>query len=244
MTDEQRKELDYELADVVTEKPHDFKIGQKQLRLYPVTLAKRFMLGRYMEALGIDTAVVSMNPHLEAMRLVHGNREVCCTILAIHATPNTYKDLYYRNGIAERRNLFLGANDEDLATVLMLALTADKTGVLMEHFGIRKERSRASEVIAIKRSRNSLSFGGKTIFGSFIAPLHELGYTDNEILYERSYAYLRMLLADKVTDIYLTDEELKKLPAELDSRVLDGNDPSAFGKLRDRLASRGVKFND
>ena len=66
---------------------------------------------------------------------------------------------------------------------------------------------------SVKDNKNSLSFGGISVFGTFIQPLKELGYTDNEILYEKSYTFLR--LADKVTSMYFSDDEYKKLPASV-----------------------------
>lgn len=238
------KELEHDLADVIIEKPFEFTVGRKHLRLYPVTLAKTLMLGRYMDELDIDTDLLDRNPYLEAIRLVHRHRDLCATIIAIHTAPNTYRDLFDLQALRVRRNLLKKAGSEDLATLLVIALTSDKTAVLSSHFGITEERERMAAVARAKKSRNSLSFGGKTIFGSFIAPLHEMGYSDSEILYERGYSYLRMMLADKMTEVYLTDEELEGLPASVGGRMLDGNDPASLAALKERLGSRGVKFND
>jgi hypothetical protein len=93
-----------------------------------------------------------------------------------------------------------------------------------------------------KKSKNSISVGGKTLLGSFIGQLKEMGYTDNEIRYELGYHYLQLMLADKMTSVYLTDEELSSLPEECGGNVLDGNDPESFGKLQSLLANRGVKM--
>ena len=121
MDEKSRKELEYELADVITAQPHEFTVGRKHYRLYPVTLAKMYLLKEYMAALGIDMEGISVNPYLETLRVVKGKRRICCSILAIHTTPNTYKDLYCRQSIAERRNAFEKVRVEDLAEELFIS---------------------------------------------------------------------------------------------------------------------------
>ena len=239
---EKDREMDYALADLIIEIPHEFTIGRKQLRLYPVTLAKSLLLRRYIDALDIDTNLLLTNPYLEAMRLVRQKRDLCATVLAIHTSPNNYRDLYNSQAMKNRRNILRKADPDDMAALLILVLT-DKTGDLMNHFGITDERERMAAVAKNRKPTGVLAFGGKTIFGSFIAPLHEMGYSDSEILYERSYAYLRMLLADKVAEMYLSEEEHKNLPASLGGKMVDGNDPASLSKLKERLSGKGVKFN-
>lgn len=235
--------MDYALADTIIEKPHEFTIGRKQLRLYPVTLAKSLMLRRYIDALDIDTDLLLTNHYLEAMRLVRQKRDLCATILAIHTSPNNYRDLYDSRAMKTRRNILRKADPDDMAALLILVLT-DKTSDLMNHFGITDERERMSAIAKNRKRTSILTFGGKTIFGSFIAPLHEMGYSDDEILYERGYGFLRMLLADKVTEVFLSEEEQESLPVSLGGNMVDGNDPASLARLKEKLAGRGVKFND
>ena len=238
--------IKYELADIIIEKPHVFSVGRKQYKLYPVTLAKSFLLKRYIDKLPIDIDVLRTHPYFETLRLVGVNKKLCCQIVAIHATPNTYRDLYNSKVIAEKRNAFCKMTDENLASLLIYALNSDKTEQVMQYLGLDKERERMNKVIEVKakNNKNNLTFGGKSIFGLFIGQLREMGYTDNEILYERGYSFLRLMLADKITSIYVTDEEYKVLPADADPNCVDGNDPSSWDKLKARLKVGGVKFND
>lgn len=235
--------LDYDFADIITERPHEFTVGRKHFRLYPVTLAKTFVLGRIIGKLPIDKLLLAVNPYVEALRLVEVDKESCCHILAIHTTPNTYKDLYNTQSIACRKNVFASMGNKSIASLLLYVLTSDKTDALMEHLGIDAERVRLRKAMEVKDTKNSLSFGGKTLFGGFIGPLKEMGYTDDEILFERGYTYLRLMLADKVTSVYVTDEELNSLPADMGGKVLDGNDPGSFSKLQSIFADKGVTIN-
>lgn len=234
--------LEYCFADIVIDRPYIFTVGRKQMRLYPLTLAKSLLLEETIDTLPVNEEYMRLNPFLEALRLARNYKEKCCQILSVHATPNTQRDLFNVQKRAERKNMLSRLGDKDIATLLMYVLTSDKTEQLMSYFGIDKERERMGRISEAKKSKNSISVGGKTLLGSFIGQLKEMGYTDNEIRYELGYHYLQLMLADKMTSVYLTDEELSSLPEECGGNVLDGNDPESFGKLQSLLANRGVKM--
>ena len=71
-----------------------------------------------------------------------------------------------------------------------------------------------------------------------------MGYTDDEILYERGYSFLRLMLADKANSVYLTDEELAELPAlNTVDADMDANNPENANKIFASLANRGIKLS-
>ena len=234
---------EYDLADVIIGRPYPFSVGRKHFCLYPVTLAKMYLLKRQIEELGIDNTQLAFNPFMESLRLVQANRDVCCHILAYHTAPNTYKDLFDYRAVKIRKNYFAKEiEDEDLAAIMLMVLTSDKTAVFMKELGLDKERERLQKVLDIKskHDKNTLSFGGLSVFGTFIAQLKEIGYTDNEILYERGYTYLRLVLADKITSLHLTDEEMKEVPTNAGGHYLDANDPENAEKILSKMRARGV----
>ena len=240
------KEIEYDLADVIIGRPHGLTVGRKHFYLYPITLAKMFLLKRQMESLAVNSEVLSVNPFLEAMRLVHTDKETCCQIIAYHTAPNTYKDLFDNRAITIRKNYFAKEMDDDaMASLLIMVLTADKTDKFIKELGLDKERERLNKVMEIKRKhdKNTISFNGVSIFGTFIGQLKEMGYTDDEILYEKGYSYLRLMLADKVVSLHLTDEERREIPTEYGGTFLDASNPDNAAKIlqtmNDRLAMGG-----
>ncbi len=241
--DEKNNSLEYCFADIVIERPYIFRVGRKQMQLYPLTLAKSLLLKEMIEALPVNKEYMRLNPFLEALRLANACKDKCCQILSIHATPNTKKDLFNVQKRAERKNILSRLGDKDIATLLTYVLTSDKTEQLMRYFGIDKERERMRTISEVKKSKNSIPIGGKTMLGSFIGQLLGMGYTDNEIRYELSYHYLQLMLADKMSSVYLTDEELNSMTEVSGGNVLDGNNPESFGKLQSLLANRGLKIN-
>lgn len=238
-------DIEYTLADVIIERPQDFKVGRKSFKLYPVTLAKMFLLKRQVDGLELNTDILRANPYLEAIRLAKEKREVCCHILAYHTAPNSYKELFNTLAITTRKNYFIkNLSDEDVASLMIMVLMADKTDEIIKHLGLDKERERMAKVMELKRKndKNSISFNGISLFGTFIGQLKEMGYSDNEILYEKSHAFLRLMLADKVVSIILTDEERQSLYDGDGGTLMDANDPKAADKIRDYFAQKGISI--
>lgn len=234
---------EYDLTDVIIGRPQEFKVGRKSFRLYPLTLAKMLLLKRQVDGLKLDMDILKTNPFLEALRVARNQRQTCCTILAYHTAPNTYKDLFDSNSIATRRNYFdKSLSDEDIASLLIIALD-DKTDRLMKHLGLDKERERLQEVLKVKQKhdKNSKTFCGLSLFGTFIGQLKEMGYSDNEILYERGYTFLRLMLADKVQQVILTEDEKNDLPDKFGGNKVDANDPENAKKIMALFKNKGVK---
>ena len=234
---------EYDLTDVIIGRSQEFKVGRKSFRLYPLTLAKMLLLKRQVDGLKLDMDILKTNPFLEALRIVKAQRKTCCTILAYHTAPNTYKDLFDTKAIATRRNYFDKAlSDEDMASLLIIALD-EKTDRLMKHLGLDKERERLQEVLKVKQKhdKSTKTFCGLSLFGTFIGQLKEMGYSDNEILYERGYTFLRLMLADKVQQVILTDEERKDIPESMGGTYVDANDPKNTEKIMALLKNKGVE---
>lgn len=228
----ERSRLADDLADVVTGRPHDFYVGQEQFLLWPLTLAKTFLLQPYMEALGLADGVKSEDPRLTYLRLARNERDMCCMVIAICTTENSREAFMDTEKRKERCRLLAGnISEASLATMLGLVLSSDKTDSLLVDLGIDSERKRAKGVLAVKKNRNNVSFFGKTVFGAFIAQLKEMGFSIDEILYECSYSFLRLVLADKQVDVYLSDDELAQLPGSTGA-LIDGESPDADRQLK------------
>lgn len=239
------KDIDYDIADVIIERPQEFKIGRKCFKLYPVTLAKMFLLKRQIDGLSINAAILEINPYMEAIRVVKENRDVCCHILAYHTAPNTYKDIYDTKAITIRKNYFSrNLNDEDMASMMIIVLTSDKYDEIVKHFGLDKEHERLQKVMEVKQKgdKNNLTFNGLSLFGTFIGRLKEMGYSDNEILFEKGYTFLRLMLADKVVNVLLTDEERQQLYETSGGSLMDAGDPNSADKIRGYFAQKGIEI--
>ncbi len=246
MNEKDVRDIERDFADVITGELHGFKVGQRQFYIYPITLAKVFKSQRMMQKVGINLKLVKLNPYLEALRITETKKEECCKLLALHTIPNT-QDSFLDSSMLKDHAEFLLKNlsSEAMAMIFLYTLTSERTEEIIKHFGIDKEREKMSKVmeIKVKNSKNNISLGGKSLFGTFIGQLHEMGYSDNEILYERSYCYLRLMLADKVSSVYLSDEELQSLPTWAGGTLLMADDPNNTQAISDYLAKKGITIN-
>lgn len=241
--DEQKTNIEYEIADVIIGRPQEFKVGRKAFRLYPITLAKMFLLKRQLDGMGINDNILKMNPYLEAIRVARESRDVCCHVLAYLTAPNTYKELYNSQAIITRKNYFIKSlSDEELASLMIIALTSDKTEEIMKHIGLDKEKERMERVMVqkSKSGKNNLTFNGLSILGTFIGQLKEMGYSDDEILYEKGYSYLRLMLADKVVSIFLSDEERQNISTEDGGTLMDAGNPEMTQKIFGFFEEKGI----
>ncbi len=237
-----------DLSAVILDTPRPFRAHGRLMALYPVTLGKTLLLGSLLPELDVNEGLLLSNPMMEAVRLVGVSREACTAILAIHTCPNTRRAMHDWEGLESRKSQLSQLSDEDLATLLLLALTSDKTETLMHSLGLDEERKRMSKVHAVKDREgdgsSSLTFGGRSILGTFIGQLKEMGYDDDDIIYRRSYTYLRLMLADKLTSVYLTKEERSKLSEADGGTMIDGSDPGSVHRLSEWLAKRGMKMEE
>lgn len=222
------KEIESFLADTIIERPYGFSVGEEHFYLYPVTLGKMFLLQRQVEGLGIDMGILQRDVSVEALRLAREKREECLSVICYH-TCRTKEELFDVSLQEQRKSVFRsGLDEEDIAALMITVLTNDRTDQFIKHLGISREQERMRIISEAKRRDDStVTTGGKSIYGSFICPLLEAGLSWNEIVWERSYTNLRMMLADKPVSIYLTEEERKRIPAWClgDGKTIKADDP-------------------
>lgn len=189
--------------------------------------------------------VLKMNYFMEALRLAEKKRKECCALISLHSTPNTMED-YFNDDAFRERVLFLNKHltRDALAMLLIYVLTADKTDQLIKFYGIDFELEKVQKIMEIKsKSKNtSISYGGKSIFGTKFSQLKKMGYSDAEMLYERPYAFLQLMISDEPNSIYLSDEEYQSLPQKYGGSLMVADDPGNIADLEKFLGDKGMKI--
>lgn len=219
---EARQLIEMDLADTIIDRPHGFSVGNRHFYLYPITLGKMYLLSRLVEELNVRTDIIKANPYLEAVRVVTERKDICSRILTYH-TIHTKAKIFDNEFVEKRTKFFIDNIDvNDMATLMVLVLTADKTTLFMKHLKIDKEQERMRMVMKVKKNKNNIDFGGLSVYGTLIdAACERYGWTFNYVVWEISYTNLQLMMADKVTSIYLGDEELAKISKNLLTRVDD-----------------------
>lgn len=227
----EEKEIEQYIADAIMGRPYGFSVKDKHFYLYPLTLGKMCLLQRQIEKLEINQKNMQIDVSLEALRLAKEKKDDCLTIICYH-TCKTPDELFDTLLVSDRKQFFeKELTEEDIAALMIIVLTSEKTSMLIKHLGIDKEQERVADIMRIKEkeNNNNVTFGGKSQFGTLIdSACERYGWTKEYVVWGIDFTSLRLMLADKVNSIYLSDEELKKIPRNLlvtNSAKIQADDP-------------------
>lgn len=199
------------IIDTLIERPISFSIGRRKFCIYHVTLGKSLLITSLIKELGIDQGALVESPILETMRVCSVNKPIAARIIA-YAVCATKEEIMDQRAINKLVSFFQKQKTEDVASLVNTILSYDRTGGIIEHFGIDKDMRDMKRVQDVKDDGNSLSFCGKSIWGQLIDSVCErYGWTMDYVMWGISYNNLQMLMADQVKTIFLTDDERKKV---------------------------------
>lgn len=234
---EDKELLETNISDTIIERSINFNIGRRRFFIYPPTLGKTYLLTRLMKSLDANEKIISVNPYLESIRLCTEKKDIVCRILSYH-TFSRKDDLFDNAKTEKRAKVFSGQlTKEELATLFTLVLSGDNTEAYINYFGIDKERRERARIADVKKDNTSITFGGKSIYGTLIDfACQRYGWTMDYVVWGISYANLKMLMADAITTIYLSEEERKKLNIFDDSEVINADDPKNKDLMRKMLS--------
>ena len=221
---EDKELLEMNIADTIIERPVGFNIGSRQFYLYPPTLGMIYHFARLFKSLEADARLISANPYLEAIRLCTEKKEIVCRILSNY-TFNRKEDVFDGIKVEVRAKEFSELAAEELATIFTIVLSGDNTEEFIKYFGIDKERLERSRIAAVKKDNSSVTFGGNSTYGTLIDfACQRYGWTMDYVMWGISYANLKMLMADAITTVYLSEEERKLLGKSV-GEVINADDP-------------------
>lgn len=221
---EDKELLEMNIADTIIERPVGFNIGSRQFYLYPPTLGMIYHFARLFKSLEADARLISANPYLEAIRLCTEKKEIVCRILSNY-TFNRKEDVFDGIKVEARAKELSELAAEELATIFTIVLSGDNTEEFIKYFGIDKERLERSRIAAVKKDNSSITFGGNSTYGTLIDfACQRYGWTMDYVMWGISYANLKMLMADAITTVYLSEEERKLLGKSV-GEVINADDP-------------------
>lgn len=204
--------IEQNLTDVLTDKPFRFNVGKQTFSIYPATLGKMQLLKNLYLAMEVNAGALFPDPLAETLRVCRQESALVCRIIA-YSTFNGKEEILDDEKVCRRARVFEKELDaEELATLLSLILTSDKTDEFIRYFGIDADREKRAQISRIKGEGNSLCFGGKSIYGLIIDfACQRYGWTLDYVLWGISLVNLNLLSADALTSVYLSQAERKKL---------------------------------
>ena len=225
--------IELDIADAIMERPYSFTIDERHFFLYQPTLGHLYMIHPILDGMGVNESMLSHNPYEEALRLCMADVDRVCRVVAYLTIKRP--TLLFKDSYVQERMEYLKANltVEDLAQLFILALTFDKTQEFMEHLGIDREQRDKERVMKAKDDNgNTYMFGGKSTYGTLLASAcSQLGLTPRQAVWDISYVNLKMMLADNITSVYLTDEEKKRCRLPNDRTFISGDDAGNMDKI-------------
>lgn len=230
------KQIEINVSDALTETPVRFRIGKRDFSIYPPTLGKTQMLKKLYLELDINAGLLALNPLAETMRVCKEYPDIVCRIIS-YSTFADRKNLLNVEKVYQRAS-FLKDNTsvEDLATILSVIFSSDKTEEFIKYFGIDADREQKARIGKIKGEGSSLTFGGKSIYGLLIDfACQRYGWTMDYVLWGISYVNLNMLFADAITTVYLTDEERRQF-GKGGGTVVNADDPGNKDLVRKMIS--------
>lgn len=214
-----------DISDTLIERPVSFCYKRRRYSIYPLSLGKLQLCSRLIDALGFDKIKRDKELYSLALKTAQNRRNEGLRLISYITLPGA--DCLDETLVRERARRLRGMRARDLASVLVLFLTMDKTVEIMREFGIDKESKHLSEVMKVKAESKdgSVSFGGKSVWGTLVdAACERYGWTYQYTVWGISYCNLQLLLADHVKTVFLTDEERKKCRIPSDNTVVKASD--------------------
>jgi len=222
-------------TDILLERRHEFSVDGKVYHIAPPSLGKLFVLQGLVSNISINEKMLATLPHVELLRVAEAHKHECCELIA-YATCDTREELCNVAILDKRTHHFEHhLDDTEIATLLVATFSHNRHHQFMDESGITKERERMAAVARHKEKGGGVTFGGKTIFGQLVDPACErYGWTYEYAVWGISAAVLELMMADKVSEVFLTDEEKKKMPKHLieTEEAISGDDPNNWVKVQ------------
>ncbi len=187
-----------------------------------------------MSALSFDDVLMKINPAMAALRVVEKHRGEVAQIISILSFRDA-GELGDSKKIERRADYFLSQlEDKELAQLLMLAMDEPKAENYLILTGLADEHAEQARIAAHKnKDGHNLSFGGKTIYGTLIdAACRAYGWRKEYVVWGIDLVSLRLMLADTVTSVYISDKEAEELGLGSGSREVFGMTKEDFEKLK------------
>lgn len=216
--------------------------GERLFRIWPDTLGKLFLVGRAVRRLGLRPGVMSRLAGEECLRAVRARRGDAAMVLALYDCRTMEE--HFDSERLDSSVAYISANmeDADMAALLQRVLTRGGGVEAAERFyGLDVDAENRRRVARAKGAGgSSVSFGGRSLYGTLVSHFVAKGMGVRQIVWEEGYGNLRMLMADEPASVWLSSEErrrvhLKGRPGE----VIRADDPRNARRVAELLGGGG-----
>ena len=196
---------DYDIEDIIIDRPVRFSVGGMSFLLYPLSLGRMYMVDKLIRSLGFNAEYYSSNAVCEAIRICNLHKDIVCRIITICSFRGR-SSIFDENIISERQKFFEDNLDiYEAAELLVIILTRDYVDDIVKHFGIDRDTDERKRIAQYhKMNSDEITHGGHTVYGTVIDfACERYGWTFDYVVWGISYANLRMLTMDVTTSSHL-----------------------------------------
>ena len=220
----------FDTVDTLIQRPVSFTFRCRRYAVYPLTLGKLHICSRLLDDLGFSEVKTNRDFYNTALCAAQKKRLESLRLLSYVTLPGD--ECLDETKVRRRLKRFKRLKVKDLASVLVLFLVSDKTDKIKREYMIDVESKRLSGVLKIKsrsKEKGSLSFGGKSIWGTLIdAACERYGWTYEYVLWGISFSVLQLLMEDHVKTVFLSDEEMRKVSSRILDNTIKAEDKTAL----------------
>ena len=222
--------LKEDISDAIIERPVSFRYGRGRFNLYPLSLGKMQLCSRIIESAGLVNIAGGTDIYVTCLSAAMNEREKCIRLLSYVTLPGS--ECMDEEKVLKRMKTFSRIKTSDLASLIVMFLSMDKTQAIMKEFGIDKEEEKLSKAVKAKKNEEdggSVSFGGKSIWGTMIdAACERYGWTYQYVLWGISFSALQLMMSDHVKTVILSKKERKSARINDDGKVIRADDKDAL----------------
>lgn len=215
-----------DIADAIMGVPRaSFEVEGKRYSLYPLTLGKALYLARFYRDLELNAAMMKEDKVSAYLMAAFSHKETACRIIAIHCADGAEEAT--GEAVETMTRLFVDKMDTaDIAKFLCLVENEGDPAEYIKYLKIDEDDEWRKKAIKAKSGKGTLVFGGKSIYGTMIDnACQRYGWSFDYVVWGISLLNLRLLLADSITTIYLSEEEMKRARIPEDRTYLKAEDP-------------------
>lgn len=198
-----------QIVECIISRPQEFTLAGRAFAIYPESLGISLLLVSHYKRLGLrnDGRVAAS---MEALMLCKQQRSEVAEIIALSTASG--KDEALNLQWMQERTGFLAKHlsDEEMASLLIVILSMPRVDALIKDIGLDREQEEKRRIAKVSGD-NSVSFGGRSLYGALIdAACERYGWTFDYVVWGISLVNLRIMLADAITSMYVSDETRKK----------------------------------
>lgn len=223
-------------TDALLERPITAKTSDGQFYyIYPPSIGIKMLTDPILRSLQIDKKFIEVNSTMEMLRVLRSQRMDVLRLIAYH-TFKRRSDAIYEEYVEKRiQELDKEVDDSDLLTLFSYTTLWNAWPHKMQlYYGMDKERETKTRVHEELSKKGGLVFGGRSLYGRLVDfACQRYGWQVGYVIWGVSEINLSMMMADSISSITMTKEEMDKMGVSNERDIIDADDPANWMSIRE-----------